>query len=74
MRGNNNLIADGFKGYLQCIPEVKSALIKIATGISVYGISQNNVKKIEVTLPKVKEQLAIATVLSDMDAELAALG
>jgi len=73
MRGDNNLIADGFKGYLQCIPEVKSALIKIATGISVYGISQNNVKKIEVTLPKVKEQTAIATVLSNMDAELTAL-
>ena len=43
------------------------------TGISVYGVSKSNVKTIEVLLPRVDEQTAIATVLSDMDAEIANL-
>ncbi|MFO1420935.1 MAG: restriction endonuclease subunit S [Candidatus Competibacteraceae bacterium] len=73
LRGNKELLANGFKGYLQFIPTVKTALIRFATGISVYGISKNNVRSIEVQLPKPVEQAAIAAVLSDMDAEIAAL-
>ena len=38
-----------------------------------YGVSKSNVKTIEVSLPSLTEQTAIAEVLSDMDAELAAL-
>ena len=49
-------------------------MVRLATGISVYGLSKNNVKSIEMLLPDVDEQTAIAEVLSDMDAELAALG
>jgi len=73
LRGNKETLADGFKGYLQCIPSVRSALVRFATGISVYGISKNHVKGIEVELPEVEEQRSIATVLSDMDAEIEAL-
>jgi type I restriction enzyme S subunit len=73
LRSNRQLLADGFKGYLQFIPSVKDALIRLATGISVYGVSKNNVRSIEVVLPKPDEQAAIAAVLSDMDAEIAAL-
>lgn len=73
LRGNKGLLANGFKGYLQFIPTVKAALIRFATGISVYGVSKNNVRSIEVQLPKANEQTAIAAVLSDMDAEIAAL-
>ena len=72
-RGNKQLIADGFKGYLQFIPSVKTSLIRLATGISVYGISKDTVKSVEVTLPPLDEQRAIATILSDMDDEIAAL-
>jgi len=74
LRGNRNFVAHGFKGYLQFIPSVKAAMVRLATGISVYGLSKNNVKSIEMLLPDVDEQTAIAEVLSDMDAELAALG
>lgn len=70
LRGDKSLLADGFKGYLQYIPALRQALIKAATGISVYGISKNNIKKISVRLPETVEQQAIATVLSDMDAEI----
>jgi type I restriction enzyme S subunit len=73
LRGNKERLADGFKGYLQFIPSVKASLIKLATGISVYGVSKNNVRSIEVSLPPLPEQTAIAAVLSDMDAELAAM-
>ena len=73
LRGNRERLADGFKGYLQFIPSVKASLIRLATGISVYGVSKNNVKSIEVFLPLVDEQRGIAAVLSDMDAEIAAL-
>jgi len=47
--------------------------VQLATGISVYGVSKKNVRGIEIALPKLGEQVAIATVLSDMDAEIAAL-
>ena len=73
LRGDKDALADGFKGYLQFIPSVKEALIRLATGISVYGISKTNIKNIEVRLPSVEEQSAIASVLSDMDADIATL-
>jgi type I restriction enzyme S subunit len=73
LRGDKAILADGFKGYLQYIPAIKDALKKSATGISVYGISKNNVRNIAVYLPDITEQTAIATVLSDMDTEIVAL-
>lgn len=39
-----------------------------------YGISKTNLKNIELYLPDVSEQTAIAQILADMDAEIAALG
>jgi type I restriction enzyme S subunit len=73
LRGRKDLLADGFKGYLQFIPSVKAALIRFATGISVYGVSKNNVRNVEIELPAVDEQRAITTMLFDLDAEIAAL-
>ena len=45
----------------------------VAIGINRPGDVQDNVRSIEITLPTLAEQTAIATVLSDMDAEIAAL-
>ena len=73
LRGVKEVIAVGFRGYLQYIPAIRNALRSLATGISVYGISKNQVKNIEVALPSVEEQTAIATILSDMDAEITTL-
>ena len=73
LRGDRQQLADGFKGYMQAIPTIRSSLVRLATGISVYGVSKNNVKSIEVVLPSLKEQQAISHVLRDMDAELGAL-
>lgn len=72
-RGNPNHWAMGFKSYLQFIPVFKSTLVRVATGISVYAVSKNQLAKVELSLPPVPEQQAIVSVLSDMDAEIAAL-
>jgi type I restriction enzyme S subunit len=73
LRGDKNMVADGFKGYIQYIPAFKRALIRVATGISVYGISKSKTREISIELPTVPEQKAVAAVLSDMDAEITAL-
>ena len=73
LRADKHVVADGFKGYLQYFPSVRSALVRLATGVSVYGITKSGVKAIEIVIPKPDEQTAIATILSDMDAEIAAL-
>ncbi|MCG2769920.1 MAG: hypothetical protein L6435_16310 [Anaerolineae bacterium] len=46
LRGNREVLADGFKGHMQYIPCFKKELIRIATGISVYGISKGMVQQI----------------------------
>lgn len=73
LRADKSFLTNGFIGYLQYIPSVRNALIRFATGISVYGVSKNNVKLIQIEIPKRDEQIAISTVLSDMDAEITAL-
>lgn len=72
-RGNKEHWAPGFKAYLQFNPAFKIALMRLATGISVYAVSKKHLADVELSLPPISEQTAIATVLSDMDAEIAAL-
>lgn len=73
LRGDRSQIADGFKQYLQFFPAYRAAMTRLATGISVFGVSKGNVAGVSVVLPSVPEQQAIAAVLSDMDAEIEAL-
>ncbi len=72
-RGNSAHWAMGFKAYLQFIPAFKSALLRVATGISVYAVSKKQLADVEIALPPVPEQRAIVAVLSDIDAAIAAL-
>ncbi|MDX7747910.1 MULTISPECIES: restriction endonuclease subunit S [Aeromonas] len=73
LRDKNKYMADGYRGYLHCIPAVKNAFDRLATGMKVYGLSKNNLAVVPVPVPSQKEQTAIATILSDMDNELKAL-
>jgi type I restriction enzyme S subunit len=74
LRGDKEILIDGFKGYLRDFYGVKEALIASSTGVSVYGISKSKLKNIEITIPSNKtEQTRIARILSDMDAEIEAL-
>lgn len=72
-RGNPEHWARGFKAYLQFIPAFKTALLRIASGISVYAISKKQLENIEIALPPAIEQAAIAAVLIDMDANIKVL-
>lgn len=73
LRDKNKYMADGYRGYLHCIPAVKNSFDRLATGMKVYGLSKNNLAVVPVPVPSQKEQTAIATILSDMDNELQAL-
>jgi type I restriction enzyme S subunit len=52
---------------------VKNQFLFYAVGTKVTGISKSNIAKINIPVPSLPEQTAIAEILSDMDAEIAAL-
>jgi len=52
---------------------IRKQFLYYAVGTKVSGISKTNIAKLTLPVPSVSEQTAIAAVLSDMDAELAAL-
>ena len=59
--------AEGFRVYLLKSFEVLTALKRIATGVSVYGISKTNLSRIKIPLPPLAEQKKIAEILSKAD-------
>jgi len=73
LRGKTDELADGFKAYIQSIQVVKSQIRRLVTGLKVFGISKTSLASVLVPFPSAPEQRAIAAVLSDMDAEIAAL-
>lgn len=73
LRPRPGRLARGFAGYVQFMPAVRAALVRAATGVSVYGVSKSSVRAIVTPLPGVEEQSAIAEILSDMGAEIVAL-
>lgn len=52
---------------------VKRQFRFFAVGTKVLGVSKTNIAKVEVLVPPLPEQTAIATILSDMDVEIDAL-
>jgi type I restriction enzyme S subunit len=72
-RFDKNVLVDGFKGYLQYIPDFSSHLRRLAAGTKVYATNRKHISSAEIELPDPDEQMAISNVLSDMDAEIAAL-
>jgi type I restriction enzyme, S subunit len=72
-RFDPSVLADGFKGFLQFCPPFANHLRRLAAGTKVYATNRNHVASVEMRLAEVKEQSAIAAVLTEMDAELSAL-
>jgi type I restriction enzyme S subunit len=72
-RFDKTALADGFKAYLQFCPAFRDHLKRLAAGTKVYATNRAHLASVELPLPTTEEQREIATVLSDMDAELAAL-
>ncbi len=62
--------ADDFRAFLFNGESVLNSLRKVATGISVYGISKSNLASVKVSLPTKEEQTAIAQILQAADKEI----
>jgi type I restriction enzyme, S subunit len=65
--------APGFKGHLSSLKSLHDQFLRVATGIKVYGVPKTALRDLVLNVPRVPEQNAIASILSDMDAEIAAL-
>jgi len=73
IRDIKGLTAPRFRGYLFNMSNIRNQLRKIATGISVYGISKGNLKRVKFFIPKISEQTAIVNILITADKEIALL-
>ncbi len=73
VRFDKSVIADNFKAYLQFCPPFRDHLRRLAAGTKVYATNRSHVASVAMKLPGLYEQQAIATTLSDMDAEITAL-
>ena len=73
-RFDKDVLADGFKAYLQFMPPFREHLRSMAAGTKVLATNRKHIASAILALPSPAEQTAIAEVLSDMDADLAALG
>jgi len=72
-RFNKKVFADGFKAYLQFIPEFRNSLLRLAAGTKVLATTRGYISSITLQLPDVDEQVAIARILHDADDEINAL-
>ena len=73
LRDVNGVFVNGFRSYIHTIRSVKKQFDELATGMKVYGVSKANLKNVYTPVPPIEEQTSIATILSDMDAEITAL-
>lgn len=72
-KSKDDSVNNDYKRYCFQSAYIKSQFKFYAVGTKVSGISKTNILKIEISLPTLDEQTSIATILSDMDAEIAAL-
>lgn len=73
VRFSKSTLADRFKAFLPCTPAFRHQLLRLAAGTKVLATSSRHVASVTLPLPPLAEQRAIAEVLTDLDAELAAL-
>ncbi len=69
-RTKEDIISLGYRTYVLNHQQVIRELRRIATGISVYGVSKTNLSKVNIALPPLPEQRAIAKALSLMDSAI----
>ena len=66
-------LAHEYRRYCFQTAAIRQQFLFYAVGTKVSGISKTNIAKLKMPVPKVPEQTAIATVLTEMDGELAVL-
>ena len=67
LRNTDKNIYSDFKAYLTSMRFVKRQIIAYVTGISVFGLSKNNLRKIKIPFPPYQEQQKITSILSNVD-------
>jgi type I restriction enzyme S subunit len=67
LRGKSDLLDNTFLKFLMQSEEVQEELRSRATGTTVLGIRQSELRKVSLTLPPLAEQKAIAAVLGALD-------
>lgn len=72
-KSNTDELAHEYRRYCFQTPAIREQFLFYAVGTKVSGISKTNIAKITLPVPSFPEQTAIAAILSDMDAEIAAL-
>jgi type I restriction enzyme, S subunit len=73
LREYSPIFVPGFKRHLGGLKSLHEEYLRVATGMKVYGVSKTALVDLELPVPHPGEQTAIAEILSDMDAEIAAL-
>ena len=69
-KGSNEVLDTYYKRYCFSTENVRKQFRRLATGTSVYGISRENIKKIKILVPPLKEQEKIAEILSTVDSQI----
>lgn len=72
-KGKTDELDHSYRHYCFQTDEVKRQFRFFAVGTKVSGISKANISQIIIPVPEIPEQAAIATILSEMDAEIDAL-
>ena len=72
-KNKTNELDYGYERYCFQTQYVRQQFLFFAVGTKVSGISKTNIAKITIPVPSIPEQTAIATILTDMDAEITAL-
>ena len=72
-KGKSNELVHEYRRYCFQTAAIQRQFLFYAVGTKVSGISKTNIAKLKLGVPSIREQTAIAEVLSDMDAEIAAL-
>lgn len=67
MRGKRDLLDSTFLRYALISPQQQANLAASATGTTVLGISQKALRKIDISFPKLSQQIAIGQLLSTID-------
>jgi type I restriction enzyme S subunit len=72
-KGKTNELSHEYRRYCFQTPAIRQQFLFYSVGTKVSGINKANIPKLTLPVPSLTEQTAIAAVLSDMDAEIAAL-
>lgn len=67
LRQKDDLFINGIIGYILNAAKVRNNILRISTGIKVYGINKTGLSKVLIPKPPEPEQTAIATILSKVD-------